>query len=539
MNWQSSVQVFIDPLIKENNKYLIQMVENLSTQSGFQIVTDFNMLKHLPTPKIVIFEELGQNITELLKNNLNYFIQIDQPNLDLFSLQINLENSFIIKDENELQNVFGLINIVLENVILKVRIEFILLGKSHLESLSSKVHKVKYEAPRDETLFHKIEKDIFEIYDLDEIIIYINELNKEFITRNIEIKKFGEILSEKREGDFIPLGLDSENPLFLCWNNKGLVANEVLELFEILESCLKNHSVLFDSNSLRVKWERRLSNFDLPIVILDDLGEILIHNRHFIDLNISTKDCLSFEHNEQITNQKNIYRVIRGQKKSGFSEFIFVPVNEFLVQSDKPSFEELGIISSSVAHELNNPLAGISAALDVLMLDDFPEDTMSELIEMKKGVHRCRNLVEIFLGFSKVKTDLELGVENGHSIEQALEQAHELIRFRLIENNVVLKIDYKLRQGTQVSFDESVLTMIFYLLLGELLTSFSHHNLVVRGGSKQLNLKIEEDGHLLTIHLTEELTLSRGFFDSKLLLHLFDLLKMKINLSNNYLKISL
>lgn len=539
MNWQTSVQVFVDPLIKENNKYLIQKVESLVSSLGFKVVFDFSELKLLPTPKIAIFEEVSDSIIKLQKNKTNYFIQIDQPNLDLFSNQTSLENSFIIKDEEELQNVFGIINIVLINSMLKVKEEITLLGRQNLQSLILKSKKKETSVKLDESFFYEIEKYIFETYHLEEIILYINDLFHEFKTSDIAIKKIGEVLNEKREGDFIPLTLDCENPLFLCWNNKNIDPSEVLTLFEILENCLRNHSVLFDSNNLRIKWERRLSNFNLPIVILDDLGEILIHNRHFIDLNISTKDCLGFEHNEQITNQKNIYRVIRSQESSNYREYIFVPVNEFLVQSDKPTFEELGIISSSVAHELNNPLAGISAALDLLMLDEFPAETMSELAEMKRGVLRCRNLVEIFLGFSKVKSDVSHSKDGGNNIEKALEHAHELIRFRLIENNVVLKVDYKFRQKLQAYFDDSVMTMIFYLLLGEFLTSFSHHNLVVRGGSKQLDIRIEEESNRVTLFLSEELALGRSFFDSKLLLHLFDLLKMKVNLSESYLEIKL
>ena len=62
------------------------------------------------------------------------------------------------------------------------------------------------------------------------------------------------------------------------------------------------------------------------------------------------------------------------------------------------SSEELGIISSSIAHELNNPLGGILAGLSVLLLEDLEMENRLSLEEMKRGTERCRQLINIFLG---------------------------------------------------------------------------------------------------------------------------------------------
>lgn len=539
MKWQNSVQVFIDPFIKENNRYLIEKAAHLGAHRGHQIIYDKSNLKDLLQSKIIIFEELTEFINELKSDSSHYFIQIDQPNLDLFSEQQRLEKSFSVKDEQELENIFGVLDTVLESSTQNLRKKIIQSGKNNFKELTNQAHKTADLNNKQIEIIAKLEHDIFEIYEISEIIECLQSINSQLTSSGLSIKTLGEILFENRQSLFIPLTLSTDNTLFLCWEKGTFFAKEILAIYQVLEDCFQNHSVLLKSIESRLKWEGQLSNFDLPIVIFDNMGGVLIHNKHFIELNLSSKDCLSFEHNDQITIRKNIYRVIKKNDENENKEYIFVPVNEFLVQSDKPSYEELGIISSSVAHELNNPLAGISAALDLLLLDEFSDETTSELREMKKGVLRCRNLVEIFLGFSKVKTEQTPTINKISDIEDIFGHAVELIRFRLIENNVSLKVDYKQRQKIQVSFDDSVMTMIFYLLLGEILTGFSHHNLVIGGGGKKLLIKFEEESELIRITFSKDINIQRSFLDSKLISHLFDLLNSHVSLDENVITMNL
>jgi two-component system NtrC family sensor kinase len=63
---------------------------------------------------------------------------------------------------------------------------------------------------------------------------------------------------------------------------------------------------------------------------------------------------------------------------------------------------ELGIIGSSIAHELNNPLGGILSFVQMMRMD-LPEDSphRSDVIEMEQGVLRCRDIVQNLLGFTR------------------------------------------------------------------------------------------------------------------------------------------
>lgn len=63
---------------------------------------------------------------------------------------------------------------------------------------------------------------------------------------------------------------------------------------------------------------------------------------------------------------------------------------------------ELGIIGSSIAHELNNPLGGILSFVQMMKMD-LPKDSpiYSDVEEMEQGVFRCRDIVQNLLGFTR------------------------------------------------------------------------------------------------------------------------------------------
>lgn len=71
-----------------------------------------------------------------------------------------------------------------------------------------------------------------------------------------------------------------------------------------------------------------------------------------------------------------------------------------LVQAAK--LAELGIIGSSIAHELNNPLGGILSFVQMMKMDLKDDDPLKpDMEEMEKGVLRCRDIVLNLLGFTR------------------------------------------------------------------------------------------------------------------------------------------
>lgn len=67
---------------------------------------------------------------------------------------------------------------------------------------------------------------------------------------------------------------------------------------------------------------------------------------------------------------------------------------------------ELGIVSSSIAHELNNPLGGMLSFL-YLIKNECPKESplWPDIVAIEEGALRCKEIVENLLGFSRQKQD--------------------------------------------------------------------------------------------------------------------------------------
>ncbi len=83
---------------------------------------------------------------------------------------------------------------------------------------------------------------------------------------------------------------------------------------------------------------------------------------------------------------------------------------------------ELGTISSSVAHELNNPIGGMLNFIQLMKMDmTGGEDFFSDLVEIEKGVVKCKNIVKNLLGFSRKSFNMDItDVDLNEVIEQAI-----------------------------------------------------------------------------------------------------------------------
>ena len=118
------------------------------------------------------------------------------------------------------------------------------------------------------------------------------------------------------------------------------------------------------------------------------------------------KDCLELSDGDKIDISGEVYRVTRKDfvfNEENFHLFVFDSTSEEMKRNSNSS-EELGIISSSIAHELNNPIAGILTAISVLELEDnWDEDSMDSLDDMKSAARRCQELIKVFLGFSRLQ----------------------------------------------------------------------------------------------------------------------------------------
>lgn len=107
-----------------------------------------------------------------------------------------------------------------------------------------------------------------------------------------------------------------------------------------------------------------------------------------------------------------------------------------LVESSKMA--ELGLIGSSIAHELNNPLGGMLSFIQLIRMDlKGDEPYHGDILEMERAAVRCRDIVQNLLGFAR-KGDIsdKRVVDLKDILNQALRITDLQTRSQGIEMNV-------------------------------------------------------------------------------------------------------
>lgn len=285
-------------------------------------------------------------------------------------------------------------------------------------------------------------------------------------------------------------------------------------------------------------WKKIFSKIPYPMAVISSQGDLLIYNESFAKIGILPKECLSFRDQESLELHQQFYKVRRIEFPINLinaSYFVFYTSENRETSSalsskgpkatTKGGVDELGIISSSIAHELNNPLAGILAALSLLSLEEWSEENLVDLDDMRNGAKRCKELVEIFLGFSKFSP----AAGQAPSIKASLDQAINLLRFRMIEANLRLDVKYSPSLETfSHQMNSSIMSMIMYLILSELMTAFAHERLITQTNITSMSGEVMEFTNQIVIKLDHDFEYEDKIAQSKLIQHLLVFEKLEI-----------
>lgn len=297
-----------------------------------------------------------------------------------------------------------------------------------------------------------------------------------------------------------------------------------------------------DENAL---WQEAFSKFPFPCALVTEAGELILHNPSFSKLNLSPAALSRKDNLEKVEVEGKVFELNRVEisRNEGTQSLLMLMSDNLKIDAPAPSgkpesSEELGIISSSIAHELNNPLAGILATISVLELeDDWLEDpeVAQALKEMSQSGRRCKDLIEIFLGFSRAQPNKG----DAHNIDGVFLKSLELIRFRTIESNVRFEFSIQKKSGAfKRGINDSILSMMFYLILNEILTSFSHHKLVVNDEDNYLKGNFSEGPNKVIVEMEKDFNFQKGIEESKLIQHLLDLLGMSLQVEERRIILS-
>jgi signal transduction histidine kinase len=516
-NWCNFVHVFIDPALKNIDKELYQFLLEQFNKEEYNLV-DFDQNQQTRSLSTIAVIPADQS-KRTLDINCEVTIALRDKNMSLFAGSEPLDTDFFaFHDERDFYDLMPIVRLFLKEKI-QCEKEAILNNavKNFKKYSSAKAIKEKSINKSQLKILDNLERSLYHALDSDELNSVFNEYETK-VSKQILITDDTEIFKNNYELYF-PIEA-SDFTQFLIFLDSKDVSLLDLYVFQALNNALDRVRIKREGADVLAEIEEVFSKINIPIAVFDKKQHLVLHNAEFVNLNISAKKVNALKVNDQVTLGKEVYRVQKVFLQDGeFTHINFIPVREFLGQSGSPSSEELGIVSSSIAHELNNPLGGILAALNVIELDEHSDETLEKIAQMREGVLRCKKLVETFLGFSKIKP---ASADDDLKLQECYNQAMDLVRFRLIENNIVFNSEYNCEKNFEKDVNPYVISMIFYLFFGEILTNYSHQKLVTQKNSPKINLNFLEKEHSFEFELLDNLKVSDNFVQSKLIQHLLE-----------------
>jgi hypothetical protein len=527
-------EILLRALQDEKIKYSIETRDSKEIDQSFSII--FSHKK-----SIRYFSKYKNRLMLLDSNDGNELGPFERINLNSYEeIALLIEKIFIIERRDVLQ--------------LKIK---------ESERLYEKIKILNTQLSSDElvTLASEQIKDMESLLDLEilllreEPIFNWNTHFKAFAKKHNQLQSMGiyseqELLNEDNLFDEGSLVFNIPyNDLFLVLKFKSTEEREVANCIELVLNMILRTILILDQQLIKNDgeidfWKKVFSKIPYPMAVISNLGDLLIYNESFAKIGILPKECLRFKDQESLEIFQQFYKVRRIEfpiNLSDVSYFVFYTIesrdaginlkpcqnNDSQKGSQKGSVDELGIISSSIAHELNNPLAGILAALSLLSLDDnWSEEALSDLSDMKNGAKRCKELVEIFLGFSKFSPS----ASQAPSITDSLDQAINLLRFRMIESNLRLEMKYTpTLEIFSHQINSSVMSMILYLILNELMTAFAHERLITQTQINAMSGEVLEFSNQIIMKFDYDFEYEEKLAQSKLIQHLLVFEKLEIN----------
>lgn len=543
----------IDPLIGVESRKLLEGLLVSFKDSEIQELNNWSP----PQSDKLIIDFLAEGSMHLAKTGPHVKLCLLDQNQSLFSFGQNVEESEVdgvIDTGVDLKQIETLISSPLLALVNKKENELYLRGIKNIRKFETTIRSQK--DPQNLTSENLLSYAQF-LVDLEKELIHaediprISKVLKQFAKNHLEKGKFQFYTSEdiyritpsknflvlpKYKGQFLALEMNWEEEDYLKLLKRFF-------FFYTMVSFISSQQEIRDPFFDEKLWESVLDSIPFPVALLSQTAEVYQHNTLFAKLNFPPQDCLKLKVREKILINDIPYNIFR---KDIFhldeNKILFVFFTEsFFLKGDgnlTPSGQELGIISSSIAHELNNPIAGIQAALSLLMLDEeLNEEAQQTLSEMKNGAIRCKQLIETFLGFSRANPTAAPKFSGQVSpIEVCYGQAQNLLRFRTVESGIRFSFEYSHHTDFRASVNLSLLTMTFYLILGELMTLYSHQLLVANKSQieKVIKGEIIESSQEIQIQL-HELNIS-GLTLSKLIQNLLTIENFVLQVSDYSLR---
>jgi hypothetical protein len=367
---------------------------------------------------------------------------------------------------------------------------------------------------------------------------YIKDLFEKLSLKSESVDLLHESQEEKFLSGFVFLENNEFGNFFLTWDENTISELDKFKIYYFLQVVF-NH--LKNKQQMKSDVDNILNDVFMtlpcPVLVLDEATNWFLSNLFFSKLNITHKQALDLSSKNQVTINEITYSIKRNYffcKNKKLLVIYFINSN-FFTSSTLPSSKEVAVITSSMAHELNNPIAGLKVAVEYLSsIQEVSTESKEVLLEMKRTIDRCQKLTQTFLGFSKPLSHLSISSHEEIEIQNIWEQTQYLIRSRMIENGLRPQFQYELLHYFGYKLQASSLVMIFYIILNEWITSITRRQLLegYKNKSLQVNFYLREQTDCLMIEGPAGENL-KNLMNSKFFLFLLLDLKLEIKMENN------
>lgn len=217
------------------------------------------------------------------------------------------------------------------------------------------------------------------------------------------------------------------------------------QIAQAIESILGKIDRAHKLQVFKRQWKSTFDAIQKPICVTDGDFNILSSNKSFLmkvkkeKLSIFRKNCFETffnmpltEKEEQDLLRKNIIKLSNKEKliyevgcqsfvkteNAGSSEIrliLFTDRTQKIEMEKKMEAmresEEMGIITSSIAHDLSNPLSGIQVLLDLSLAEENKAQVDERIKEMLSAVKSCQQIIEQLLRPDSIQDLFQFSIE--------------------------------------------------------------------------------------------------------------------------------
>lgn len=390
---------------------------------------------------------------------------------------------------------------------------------------------------------------------VDDLKPRINEKSDSLYLANLCSRPFGPVLA-------IPIasvkeGEESNDPRTkaMVFFENSLVGSELETFLKFISQRVQAVSIALDrivlEQDLRKTsrlWEESFDCIEEPIAIMDVNFNVLRANRSFFRQEKAARCHLSFNGSDdkctgcplpevleksqpvisQVRREGRPFEVHAYPIRLMERESTPTVVNYYLdvtksqeLQSRVAQVEKMdavGYLAGHIAHELNNPLAGIRATAQILLHDRKERDRLYyDLVEVEKAASRCQAIIFNLLEFSSDRSDRSDTSINLISLNDMIERTLPLLKTAMIPFFREINLT---SESTNVRAEPQLLQQVIFNIVNNAcqamgdegtLTILTHHTVI--DGLDYIDLLVRDSGKGIPVDIQH--SIFNPFFTTK------------------------